>query len=118
VPANPVAGLRQQLAAAQERADFLGVYHGNLSALDLLTELSKLVPADLDIALEELSIDRQTVRMRVHAQSFQAADRLGVELGRSGPFEGASIGSIETDSKTGAKRFNVTISLKPPGERP
>jgi general secretion pathway protein L len=118
VPENPVAGLRQQLAAAQERADFLGVYHGNLSALDLLTELSKLVPADLDIALEELSIDRQTVRMRVHAQSFQSADRLGVELGKSGPFEGASIGSIETDSKTGAKRFNVTISLKPPGERP
>jgi hypothetical protein len=29
----------------------------------------------------------------------------------------ASIGAIETDPKTGGKRFSVTISLKPPEER-
>jgi general secretion pathway protein L len=117
VPANAVAALRQRVQEANERADFLGVYRGNLSALDLLTEISRLVPKDLDIALEELSIDRQTVRMRVRAKSFQAADRLGSELGSFGPFVDASIGAIETDPKTGGKRFSVTISLKPPEER-
>jgi hypothetical protein len=52
--------------------------------------------------------------MRVQAKSFQAADRLGLELGKFGPFASARIGAIDTDVKTGSKRFNVTISLKEP----
>jgi type IV pilus assembly protein PilM len=115
-PPNAVAALREQVRSASDRADFLGVYRGNLSALDLLTELSRIVPPDLDIGLEELSIDRQTVRMRVQAKSFQAADRLGLELAKFGPFGGARIGAIETDQKTGGKRFQVTISLRAPAE--
>jgi type IV pilus assembly protein PilM len=110
-PQNALAALRREVDDANERAEFLGVYRGNLSALDVLAEISRLVPSDLDISFEELSIDRQTVRMRVYAESFEAADRLGVELARFEPFAAARIGAIETDPKTGAKRFNVTISL-------
>ena len=69
------------------------------------------MPEDLDIRLEELSIDRQTLRMRVNATSFESADRLGAELAKFPPFAEARIGAIETDRKTGAKRFNVTLSL-------
>ncbi len=110
-PENAIAALRNEVLSANERAAFLGVYSGNLSALDLLGEISRLVPPDLDVVFEELSIDRQTVRMRVFAKSFEAADRLGAELGKFAPFADARIGSIETDGKTGAKRFNVTITL-------
>ena len=73
---------------------------------------------DLDIALEDLSIDRQLVRMRVQAKSFEAADRLGAELKKFAPFAGARIGAIDTDKKTGAKRFDVTIGLAPSGDTP
>ncbi|MCH2171261.1 pilus assembly protein PilM [Myxococcota bacterium] len=111
VPANPAGALRQAVDDANERAEFLGVYRGNLSALDLLNEISNIVPDDLDILLEELSIDKQTVRMRVYATSFEAADRLGAELSKFGPFAQARIGSIETDRKRGGKRFNVTINM-------
>jgi general secretion pathway protein L len=114
VPSSAVTGLREAVRSANERAEFLGVYRGNLSALDLLAEVSKRVPADLEISLDELSIDRQTIRMRCHTKSFEAADRLGAELAKFAPFAQAHIGSIETDRKTGAKRFNVTISLAPP----
>lgn len=110
-PGDAIAALRDEVRSANERAAFLGVYRGNLSALDLLAEISRLVPADLDVVFEELSIDRQTVRMRVFAKSFEAADRLGAELGKFPPFADARIGAIETDAKTGAKRFNVTITL-------
>jgi Tfp pilus assembly protein PilN len=106
-----MTALRDEVLSANERAAFLGVYSGNLSALDLLGEISRLVPPDLDVVFEELSIDRQTVRMRVFAKSFEAADRLGAELGKFAPFADARIGSIESDAKTGAKRFNVTITL-------
>jgi len=117
LPANLAGALREEVASANERAEFLGVYRGNLSALDLLGELSRLVPESLDIGLEELNIDRQTIRMKVYAKSFQAADQLGAELASFEPFAGARIGAIETDAKSGSKRFSVTISLKPPGER-
>lgn len=111
VPDDPMVAMRQQVTEARERADFLGIY-GNLSALDLLTEISRLVPPDLDIALEEISIDGQTVRMRVNAENFRAADRLRTELVKYPAFANARNGPIETDPKTGSKRFNVTISLQ------
>ena len=97
-------------------SDFLGVYPGNLSALDLLTELSKLIPKNLEIGLEELSIDRQNVRMRIRGKSFQDADRLGEVLAGFAPFASSRVGAIDTD-KQGNKRFTVTISLRPAGEQ-
>ncbi len=116
-PRNTIAALREEVRQATDRAEFLGVYRGNLSALDLLTEISRRIPTTLDIVFEELSIDRQTIRMRVYAKSFQAADQLGAELAKFPPFSFTRIGSIETDRKTGGKRFNVTISLSSSEDR-
>ena len=116
VPGNLLSAMRDEVRSASERAEFLGVYAGNLSALDVLTEISKRVPTNLEVVFEELAIDKQIIRMRVQAKSFEAADRLGVELAKFAPFAQAKIGAIETDNKTGAKRFNVTISLAPEGE--
>jgi general secretion pathway protein L len=111
MPDNPVAAMRQAVGEAEERAEFLGVYRGNLSALDVFTEISKRVPKDLDVGFEELAIDKQTIRLRVTAKTFEAADRLGSELAKFGPFEHAQLGAIETDPRSGGKKFNVTISL-------
>jgi general secretion pathway protein L len=111
VPDNPLAAMREAVREAEERAEFLGVYRGNLSALDVFTEISKRVPRDLDVGFEELSIDKQTIRLRVAAQTFEAADRLGSELAKFPPFQRAQIGAIESDQRTGGKKFNVTISL-------
>jgi hypothetical protein len=111
VPNNALALLRKEVQSAGERADFLGVYRGNLSALDLLTKISQLVPADLEVIFEELSIDRQVIRIRVYGDNFESADRLVTSLSAFAPFARARIGAIETDAKRGGKRFNLTISL-------
>ena len=111
LPQNTIAALRGKLQSASDRAEFLGVYRGNLSALDLLTKISMLVPEDLELIFDELSIDRQVVRMQVFAKSFEAADRLGADLAKFPPFARARIGAIETDPQREGKRFNVTISL-------
>jgi general secretion pathway protein L len=115
VPGNPIAALRQAVREANDRADFLGVYPGNLSALDLLNEISRHIPENLDVVFEDLSIDRQTIRMSVYAKKFESADRLGAELAKFPPFARAQIGSIENDPKRRGKRFRVTISLVEPG---
>jgi general secretion pathway protein L len=116
-PESPVAALREAVRQANQRAEFLGVYRGNLSALDLLAEISRRIPTDLDVVFEEVSIDHQTIRIRVFSSSFEAADRLGAELAKFPLFSQARIGAIETDRRTGGKKFNVTISLGPEGER-
>jgi len=110
-PDNPIAALRTAVKQSNERADFLGVYPGNLSALDILSEISRAIPKDLDIVFEDVNIDRQTVRMKCYVKKFESADRLGVELAKFPPFARAQIGSIENDAKRGGKSFTVTISL-------
>jgi hypothetical protein len=111
VPDNPVAGLREAVREAQARAEFLGVYGGNLSALDLLQEISARVPADLDVVFEELSIDGQTIRIRGDADTHDAPEILGDLLGASESFAQVKVGSTETDRITGRKKFAITISL-------
>lgn len=115
LPPDPLQVLSDRLAQAGQRAERLGVYHGNLSALDLLTELSRNVPADLAVAFEEVRIDGPTIRMQVQAKDFQAADRLQAALARFAAFSNARVGSTERDEKRGTVRFGVDITL--PGQR-
>lgn len=111
LPADPSAAMREAVRQAHERADVLGVYRGNLSALDLLAEISARVPEDLDIVLEELSIDRQVVRLRGFSKSFEGVDRLKSELSGFEPFSEIQVSEIKDEAKRGGKSFSVTISL-------
>jgi type II secretory pathway component PulL len=110
-PEDVPRALQQALRDAQQRADFLGIYGGNLSALDLLTEISKLVPADLQVIFEELSIDGQVVRIRGHTPSFAAVDQLKSALARFPSFSDIRVSEIQADSARGGNNFSVTISL-------
>lgn len=117
VPGNPLAAMRNAGVEARDRADYLGVYGGNRSALDLLGELSRRVPSDLEVKFEEVSIDRRVVRIKVFAKSFEAADRLVTELAASPPFTQATIdGEVKASRKRQGKNFNVSIPLPVPGE--
>ena len=116
-PANPVTALGSELRAAQDRADFLGLFSGNRSALELLAELSRAIPSDLAIRVKEVNIDRNLIRLDVDADGFEAADRLTSVLSLIPPFEGAKVaGSVKTDRKTGGVSFNVSIPLDGNGE--
>ncbi|MEM9174207.1 MAG: pilus assembly protein PilM [Myxococcota bacterium] len=116
LPANPASALRGELAAAQERAEFLGLYSGNRSALNLLAALSEAIPPDLEVRITEVAIDRNVIRLDVDAQGYEAADRLTSVLAETSPFEGAEVaGSVRQDRKTGGVSFNVNIPLAAPG---
>lgn len=110
-PEDVPRALQQALRDAQQRAEFLGIYGGNLSALDLLTEISKLVPADLQVIFEELSIDGQVVRIRGHTPSFAAVDQLKGALAKFPSFGDIHVSEIQADSTRGGNNFSVTISL-------
>ena len=111
VPANPSRSLAEQIDQARELADFLGVYGGNHSALDLLAELSTRIPNDLDVRFEEVNITGRVIRIKVSARTFEASERLTKVIAASPPFQAAEVkGSIETN-RGGGKTFTVAISL-------
>jgi general secretion pathway protein L len=116
VTGSPVAAMQEAVRTAEKRANTLGVYRGNLSALDILTEISRRVPADLDVVFEELSIDRQVVVIKGHSPSFGSVDELRAELGEFAPFSDISVGDITADARRGGQTFSVRISLSGEGE--
>lgn len=110
-PSSVVGAMRSAVEEAHERAAFLGVYRGNLSALDLLTELSRAVPQDLEVRFGELAIDRNAIRINVYTESFEAADRLRGVLASNPVFADTRVTSEITTDKSGRKSFTLSIRL-------
>lgn len=118
VPADVSRALVETLRQTQQRAELLGIYGGNLSALDLLGEISKLVPPGLAVIFEELSIDGQVVRIRGHTDSFAAVDQLKAALAGFPQFTDIRVSEIQADATRGGNNFSVTISLAKAGATP
>lgn len=116
VPANVSRALQDTLQQAQQRADLLGIYGGSLSALDLLGEISRLVPPDLAVIFEELSIDGQVVRVRGHTDSFAAVDQLKASLSGFPSFGDIRVSEVQADAARGGNNFSITISLAKAGD--
>ncbi len=114
-PANVSRALQDTLQRAQQRADLLGIYGGSLSALDLLGEISRLVPPDLAVIFEELSIDGQVARIRGHTDSFAAVDQLKASLSGFPNFADIRVSEVQADAARGGNNFSVTISLAKAG---
>jgi general secretion pathway protein L len=108
---DALAGMQRALRDAERRAETLGVYRGNLSALDLLTEISKHVPDDLQVVFEDLSIERDAVQIRGHTPDFKAVDRLTGELKKFPPFSDVVVGSSDTDARRGGVNFDLRIRV-------
>ncbi|MDE0885994.1 MAG: pilus assembly protein PilM [Myxococcota bacterium] len=110
-PSLPMAALAQDVASARDRANFLGLYGGNLSALDLLTLLSERIPADLTLKFDEINIDQNVIRIKVAAQNYEAQDRLENVLKEEPVFAQADVTGSAKRLKDGSVTFGLSIPL-------
>jgi general secretion pathway protein L len=113
-PESPVPALGNALRNAQDRADFLGIYGTDLSAVDLLTELSQRIPKDVQVQFDDLNIDRRVVKIKVVGDSYQSADRLKGLLTKSPPFGNAEVAKVK--SRGEGKTFDLTLNLSAEGD--
>ncbi|MDP6980600.1 MAG: type II secretion system protein GspL [Myxococcota bacterium] len=113
---NPVPAMSRALREAQERADFLGIYGTDLSAVDLLAELSRRIPPELKVKFEDINIDRRIVKIKVLGENYQAADRLKALLARVPPFVNAEVDKVKSTRGGAGTRFNLTLNLAAEGE--
>ncbi|MDG2334071.1 MAG: pilus assembly protein PilM [Myxococcota bacterium] len=110
-PSLPMAALAQDVSSARERANFLGLYGGNLSALDLLTLLSERIPAELTLKFDEINIDQNVIRIKVAAQNYEAQDRLENVLKAEPVFAQADVTGSAKRLKDGSVTFGLSIPL-------
>ncbi len=113
--ADSRAAMEGALRAVQRRADTLGVYRGNLSALDILTEISSHVPKNIDVVFEELSIERDVVEIQAHSQSYASVDQLQQALAEFPPFAEVTKGDANTDARRGGTTFSLRIRVASEG---
>jgi Tfp pilus assembly protein PilN len=95
----------------EQRAEFLGVYRGNLSALDLLSEVSKRIAPDAGVNFETLQINRNAINVRGISRDFEGVDRIQTALKEFELFQQITVSDIKEASSGGGKRFNLTIQL-------
>jgi general secretion pathway protein L len=114
---DPLAQMRFSLDEMRRRSTALGLYGGNVTALDILREISTREPANLDVTLNLLSIDEERIRLHGSTRSFELVDRLESELEKVPFFSQVNIGDVKAE-RDGGKSFNVTIIMGRPGGMP
>jgi len=108
---TPLAALEAQAAETRELAAHLGVTGKGLSVLEILRQISTLPGESLDVSLDELAIERQSIVARGHSADFVSADQLKAALSKYDGFQRVLVTDVKTDTRRGGKTFTVSIRL-------
>ena len=92
-------------------ATHLGVTGGGTSPLELLREISGL-PAELEVSLEELRIERNSIKARGVTQDFRTVDRVKEELSKVPQFKEVTAGNVQNRQRAAGVTFDLTIDLR------
>ncbi|OGP82090.1 MAG: hypothetical protein A2Y95_04910 [Deltaproteobacteria bacterium RBG_13_65_10] len=111
---DPLAQMKTGLQDVQRRAQALGLYGGNVTALDVLREISARVPKDVDVTVSDLSIDENHIRIHGSTGSFELVDKLKEDLQKISFFTEVNVAEVKSDAN-GGKTFNLTITVGAPG---
>jgi len=112
---DPLAQMRQGLQEMRRRTEALGLYGGNVTALDVLREISMKVPPDVDVTLKLLSIEEDRIRVNGSTQSFELVERLETELEKIPFFSEVNVRDVKSEAG-GGKSFTVTITMGSTGK--
>ncbi|HKC49638.1 MAG TPA: hypothetical protein VKF60_02510, partial [Myxococcota bacterium] len=108
---DPLKVFETRAAETRALAAHLGVTGKGLSVIEILRQISTLTPESLEISLDELSIERQSIVARGHSADFVSADQLKAELSKFDGFQRVLVTDVKTDPRRGGKTFTVSIRL-------
>ncbi|MFI5315879.1 MAG: pilus assembly protein PilM [Myxococcota bacterium] len=108
---DPLKTFETRAAETRALAAHLGVTGKGLSMLEILRQISAHSPDSLDVSLDELSIERQSITARGHSADFVSADQMKAELSKFDGFQHVLVTDVKTDPRRGGKTFTVSIRL-------
>jgi general secretion pathway protein L len=109
---NEKAQLEEAIDTLQKRHRLLGGT-GAVSPLDVLRQLSAVLPENVPLDLDEWSFDGDAVRLRGITASFEAAETIKTAVTSLGMFRDVQLKDVKTEAGGQKVAFGLQMSLKP-----
>jgi len=91
---------------------FRNVFGAKPSALDILNEISVRIPADLELAVTDLTLDDKSLRFVGWTDSFNSVNRIEQELKKSEILDQVNVSNAKVDNDKSHVNFQIKIVFK------
>ena len=109
---DPVQQLRVKVKELKQSTSLRPEAGTSKKVLNLLKEISRLVPKSLNVHVSRMVIDTETVRISGKTDAFNEVDKIKNNLESSPFFNGVTISSANLDRTGKGVRFEIRIEVK------
>lgn len=109
---DPVQQLRVKIKELKKSTSLRPETGTNKKVLDLLKEISQRIPKSLNVHINRMVIDTETVRISGKTDAFNEVDKIKNNLETSIHFSGVTISSANLDRTGKGVRFEIRIERK------
>jgi general secretion pathway protein L len=110
---DPVQQLRVKVAELKRSSASGSATGPNKSILDLLKEISRRIPKSVDVIVNRMVVDPETVRISGKTDAFNEVDKIKNNLEPSTLFDGVTISSANLDRTGKGVQFEIKMERKP-----
>jgi len=108
---DPVHQMRTRLSEAQKRISFPGETASSVQVIDILNDINRLIPENLDVELMSIVSGGDSVVVAGNTDTFNAVDDIKTGLEQSELFKTVSISSANMDKSGKRVRFKIKVAL-------
>jgi hypothetical protein len=104
---DPVHQMRLKITDAQKKAHLTDAAGKSILTIDLLNEISRLIPETVDVEFTRLVIGPENLLIDGNTDTFNAVDEMKNRLETAKLFRGVTISSANIDRKANRVQFKL-----------
>ncbi len=108
---DPVQQMRVKIEEKRKTSLFSGKTENNILKIDILSEISKSIPKDIDVAFTRLVISRENIQITGGTDTFNAVDDIKSRLEKEDIFKKVTISSANIEKSGNRVNFKLKIQL-------
>ena len=108
---DPLRQMRVKIQEAQQNSLFPGDKKHNIRTIDMLNDISKLIPKEIDVNFTRLVIGDDSVMIAGDTDTFNSVDDMKGRLEQAISFQKVTISSANIDRSDDRVRFKLKLQL-------
>ncbi|MGA7277964.1 MAG: PilN domain-containing protein [Desulfocapsaceae bacterium] len=108
---DPLQELRARIDEMQRTMVFDAVHNPDITAVALLSDISRRIPPAVDVSFERFTFDRQQVTVDGTADTFNDVDKISGRLEESAYYSSVRIGSAVQSTDGSGVLFSLNLQL-------